>query len=150
MRSLLAFGSVTAFVAILGSVATTDAVDSEWFASLEKPSFYPADSLFGVVWTILYVLIAVAGWLAWRNGGGLNVLVPWTIQIILNLGWSVFFFGAQQPGWALVVIIALLATSLWTAIAMWRHSHWASYLFVAYILWVAFATALNVSIVTLN
>lgn len=58
---------MTALVAWLGSIATREAVDSEWFLSLEKPAFYPPDQLFGIVWTVLYIMIAVAGWLAWRR-----------------------------------------------------------------------------------
>jgi tryptophan-rich sensory protein len=150
LRSLLAFGAVTALVAWLGSVATTSNVDSEWFRSLEKPTFYPPDALFGIVWTFLYIGIAVAGWLAWRRAGGLSTLLPWTVQLVLNLGWTVFFFAAQQPGWAMVVIVALLAAAVWTAWAMWQHSHTATYLFVPYILWIGFAGVLNWSIIALN
>ena len=150
VRSLLVFGAVTGLAAWLGSLATAEAVDSEWFQSLEKPSFYPPDALFGIVWAVLYVLVAVAGWLAWRNGGGLRSLVPWTVQILLNLGWSVVFFGLQQPGWGLVVVIALLATAIWTAAAMAPASRWAAILFAPYILWIGFATILNATIVALN
>lgn len=149
-RSLLAFGAVTALVAWLGSVATRESVDSEWFRSLEKPAFYPPDQLFGIVWTILYLLIALAGWMAWRNGGGFRVLVPWTIQILLNLGWTVFFFGSQQPGWAMSVIVALVAAASWTAWVMRRYSTTAALMFVPYILWVMFAGMLNGSIIALN
>lgn len=149
-RSLLVFGAVTALVAWLGSVATRDSVNSEWFRSLDKPAFYPPDQLFGIVWTILYILIAVAGWMAWRNGGGFRVLVPWTIQILLNLGWTVMFFAVQQPGWALAVIAALIATTIWTAVAMRPYSKLASLMFLPYILWVMFAAVLNGSIVALN
>jgi benzodiazapine receptor len=141
---------VTALVAVLGSVATTGSVDSEWFRSLDKPAFYPPDALFGIVWTILYVMIAIAGWLAWRYGGGIRILMPWTFQILLNLGWTVFFFGSQQPGWAMAVIVALLASSIWTAFSMWPYSRGATWLFVPYIAWITFAGALNAAIVALN
>lgn len=148
--SLAAFGAATAVVAVLGSLANMSSIGSDWFADLEKPSFYPPGALFGIVWTVLYVMIAIAGWLAWRNGGGLRTLIPWTIQLVLNLGWSVFFFGSRQPGWALVVIVALLVTLVWTAYVMWSYSHTATYLFVPYVLWVTFATLLNGAIVALN
>ena len=150
IRSLLAFGAVTALAAWLGSIATTDSVDSDWFRTLEKPAFYPPDELFGIVWTVLYVLVALAGWLAWRNGGGMRALVPWTIQILLNLGWSVVFFGAREPGWGLVVVITLLAAAIWTAVAMAPSSRWAAILFVPYVLWIGFAAVLNAAIVFLN
>lgn len=150
IRSLNTFGAVTALVAVLGSVATMSAVDSEWFRSLDKPGLYPPDALFGIVWTVLYVMIAIAGWLASRNGGGIRTLIPWTVQILLNLGWTVFFFSARQPTWAMAVIVALLAAAIWSAVAMWPYSRAATYLFVPYILWVAFAGYLNGAIVALN
>lgn len=148
-RGLLAFGAVTALVAWLGSVATRDSVNSEWFRSLEKPAFYPPDQLFGIVWTILYILIAIAGWMAWRKGGGFRVLVPWTIQILLNLGWTVVFFASQQPVWSMLVIVALIGATIWTAVAMRPFSIAAALMFVPYILWVTFAAVLNGSIVAL-
>lgn len=150
IRPLLIFGAATALVAYFGSIATTGAVESDWFRDLEKPAFYPPDALFGIVWTILYVMIAVAGWLAWRNGGGLRTMIPWTIQLVLNLGWSVFFFGAQQPGWAFVVILALVGVIVWTILAMRPHSKWSVYLFVPYLAWVSFAAVLNGAILALN
>ena len=150
IRPLLFFAAATALVAFLGSLATTGAVESEWFRNLEKPVFYPPNALFGIVWTILYVMIAVAGWLAWRNGGGLRTMIPWTIQLVLNLGWSVLFFGAQQPGWAMVVILTLVGVIVWTILAMWPHSRWAGYLFMPYLAWVGFATILNGAILALN
>lgn len=148
--SLLVFGAVTALVAFLGSMATAASVDSEWFETLTKPSLYPPGALFGIAWTVLYVLIAIAGWLGWRKGGGARVLIPWTIQIVLNLGWTVFFFGTRQPGWAMAVIVSLLIVAIWTAVAMWRFDHIATYLFVPYILWIGFASYLNLAIITLN
>lgn len=149
-RSLLAFAAVTALVAWLGSIATRESVNSEWFLSLDKPAFYPPDELFGIVWTILYIMIALAGWLAWRHGGGFRVLVPWTIQIVLNLGWTVFFFASQQPGWAMVVIVALVVAASWTAWVMRPYSTTAALMFVPYILWVIFAGVLNGAIIALN
>ena len=149
-RSPLTFAAVTALVAWLGSMATRESVDSEWLRSLEKPAFYPPDELFGIVWTILYVMIALAGWLAWRKGGGFRVRVPWAIQVVLSLGWTVVFFASQQPGWAMVVIVALVAAGAWTAWVMRRHSTAAAVMFVPYILWLIFAGVLNGSIVALN
>lgn len=149
-RSLPTFAAVTALVAWLGSIATRESVASEWFRSLDKPAFYPPDELFGIVWTILYIMIALAGWLSWRNGGGFRVLVPWTIQIVLNLGWTVFFFASQQPEWAMVVIVALVAAAIWTAWVMRRYSAAAALMFVPHVLWLIFAGVLNGSIIALN
>jgi tryptophan-rich sensory protein len=84
----LVFAVSTAAVAGLGSLATSSSVDSTWFAELDKPAFYPPGALFGIVWSVLYVLVAVAGWLAWRHGEDSRTVVPWAVQIVLNLGWS--------------------------------------------------------------
>lgn len=147
---LLVLAGCTALVAGLGSWATTRSVDSDWFASLDKPEFYPPDATFGIVWTILYVLIALSAWLALRAGGGRDVLVPWTIQLALNLCWTLAFFGVRSPRLGMVVIVALIATAIWTAWAMWPHSRVAMLMFVPYILWAVFAAVLNWSIVALN
>jgi tryptophan-rich sensory protein len=146
----LVFAVSTAAVAGLGSLATSSSVDSTWFAELDKPAFYPPGALFGIVWSVLYVLVAVAGWLAWRHGEDSRTVVPWAVQIVLNLGWSLVFFGLRQPGWAMVVIVALLAAIVWTIVTMWPRDHTAAYLMVPYLLWVAFATLLNGAIVALN
>ncbi len=150
LAALPIFGGATALVAGLGSWVTADSVESQWFAALAKPAFYPPNASFGIVWTILYVLIAVSAWLAWRGGGRAEVLVPWIIQLALNLGWTLAFFGARAPELGMVVIIALLGAAIWTAVAMWPYSQAAALMFAPYILWVAFAAALNWSIVALN
>ena len=150
LRSLLVFAIATFLVAYLGSLATRSSVESTWFENLDKPVFYPPSFLFGLVWTILYVMIAFAGWLAWRNGGGTRTTIPWAIQLALNLGWTLIFFGAREPLWALVSIVALFGVTIWAAVVMWPHSRAATYLFVPYVMWVGFATVLNGAIVALN
>lgn len=132
------------------SLDQTSTSHSQWFETLQTPAFYPPDQTFGIVWSILYVMIAIAGWLAWRNGGGQRTLLPWAIQILLNLAWSVVFFGMRSPAWAIPVIIGLMAAATWTAIEMRPVSGVAAWLFVPYILWIGFATILNGAIVALN
>ena len=150
LAALVIFGGASALVAGLGSWITAESVESQWFAALAKPAFYPPEASFGIVWTILYALIAVSVWIAWRGGGRAEVLIPWFIQLVLNLGWTMAFFGARVPEMAMVAIIALLGAAIWTAVAMWPHSRVAAFMFAPYILWVAFAAALNWSIVALN
>lgn len=150
LAALVIFGGATALVAGLGSWITAASVDSQWFDALAKPAFYPPSATFGIVWTILYVLIALSVWIAWRGGGRAEMLIPWFIQLALNLGWTMAFFGARAPEIGMVVIIALLLAAIWTAVAMWPHSRFAALMFVPYILWVAFAAVLNWSIVALN
>ena len=150
LAALAIFGGATALVAGLGSWITAGSVESQWFDALAKPAFYPPSATFGIVWTILYVLIALSVWIAWRGGGRAEVLIPWFIQLALNLGWTMAFFGARAPEIGMVVIIALLLAAIWTAVAMWPHSRFAALMFVPYILWGAFAAVLNWSIVVLN
>lgn len=147
---LAGFAAATLVAAWLASLATSGISDSEWFRALDKPGFYPPNEAFGIVWTVLYVMIAVAGWLAWRSGGGLTSTIPWLIQLVLNMSWSILFFGRQQPGWAMLEIIVLIAAATFTAVIFARFSRWAAALFVPYIAWIAFAAVLNAAIVRLN
>lgn len=148
--ALAAFAAVTALVAWWGSVVTAGTSESEWFRQLDKPAFYPPDVTFSIVWTILYIMIAVAGWLAWRAGGGAETTIPWLIQLALNLGWTLIFFGAQSPAWALPEIAVLLAAAVWTATVFRRFHGVAALAFVPYILWIGFALVLNAAIVVQN
>lgn len=122
----------------------------EWYEGLIKPSFMPPGWLFGPVWTALYVMIAVAGWLVWRAEGFGVLLAVWAVQLILNMAWSWIMFGRQEIGWALVDI-----SLLWAAIALfivlgWRRQPIAAALFSVYLVWVSFATAINYWIWQLN
>jgi translocator protein len=122
-----------------------------WYENLAKPSWTPPNAIFGPVWTILYVGIAVAGWLVWRRTERLVLpLVLWIAQLFLNACWSLLFFGLHRPDIALADIVALLVFILGFVTTAWRHSRAASALFIPYALWVGFATALNFAIVRLN
>lgn len=122
----------------------------EWYASLAKPSFNPPNWIFGPVWTILYVLIAIAGWRIWLVAPGGTAMKLWWGALVLNFLWSPTFFGAQQVGFALVIILALLVTIL-VFIAMARPvDRPASLMFVPYAAWVGFASLLNGSIYLMN
>lgn len=121
-----------------------------WYEALAKPSFNPPNWLFGPVWTVLYVLIAIAGWRIWRAHRGSGAMKLWWLQLVLNFLWSPVFFGAEQVGLALVVILALLATILAFIAIAWRIDKSAAWLFVPYAMWVAFASLLNAAILMLN
>ena len=121
----------------------------EWYAGLAKPAFNPPNWLFGPVWTLLYILIAIAGWLVWRRRSGSAMTLWWT-QLALNFLWSPVFFAAQSIGGAVAVISALLVTILVFIAAAWRKHRTAALLFLPYAAWVAFATVLNASILMLN
>lgn len=122
-----------------------------WYAALAKPAWTPPNWLFGPVWTVLYVLIALSAWLVWRAQPRRGVpLGLWFAQLGLNTTWSWLFFGLERPGLAAIDIIVLLSVIIATAVAFARVSRPAALLLVPYVLWVAFATALNIAIWQLN
>lgn len=125
-------------------------VPGPWYEALAKPSFNPPNWLFGPVWTILYVLIAIAGWRIWRRDPRGTAMKLWWLQVVLNFLWSPSFFAMQQVGLALVVVLAMLATILAFIVAAWNVDRIAAWLFVPYAAWVAFASLLNASIWLLN
>ena len=122
----------------------------EWYAGLAKPSFNPPGWIFGPVWTVLYILIAVAGRRVWqRDRSGWPMRLWWT-QLALNFLWSPVFFAAHWIGLALAVILLLLAAIVAFIVTTWRQDWPAAWLFVPYAAWVAFASLLNGSIWMLN
>jgi tryptophan-rich sensory protein len=136
----------------IGSVATARSV-STWYQELAKPPFSPPDWVFGPVWTVLFVMMAVAAWLVWRRRGLRGGAVPLTlfgVQLALNAAWSWLFFGFQLPGVAFVELIVLWVAIAATLVAFWRTSRAAGLLLAPYLLWVSFAAALNFAFWRLN
>ena len=121
-----------------------------WFAGLAKPAFNPPAWLFAPVWTVLYILIAVAGWRVWRRDRGGRPIRLWWVQLALNFLWTPLFFGAHHIGLALFDILLLLAAILAFIATTWRQDRVAAWLFVPYAAWVAFASVLNGAIFVLN
>jgi benzodiazapine receptor len=119
-----------------------------WYEALQKPSFNPPNWLFGPVWTILYVMIAVAGWRVWRSSASLPRI--WSAQLLLNFAWTPLFFGAHRIDLALATIVLLLATIVTFAVLAARRDRIAALLFVPYAAWVAFATLLTGALYFLN
>jgi tryptophan-rich sensory protein len=123
----------------------------EWYASLVKPPFNPPNWIFGPVWTLLYVMIAVAGWRTWQRSRSGSAMKLWTAQMALNFVWSPVFFAAQMLGVALVVIITLLGCIVAFIVQSRRDGEGISaLLFTPYAAWVSFATLLNASLWYLN
>jgi tryptophan-rich sensory protein len=146
--TLVPFLGAVAVVAGLGGLASASA--AETYQDLEQPAFAPPSWLFGPVWTVLYVMIAVAGWLVWRSHGWDRSLTLWSVQLLLNLAWTPLFFALEQFGWALVEIVCLAVAVMATTVAFHRRNRPAALLLVPYLLWVGFATALNAAIWWLN
>lgn len=136
------------------SVPFTFSAIPTWYATLVKPSFSPPNWLFGPVWTLLYLLMGLSFYLIWRQG--------WTTQkartarnfflaqLALNFLWSFLFFGLRSPFLGLLDILALLALITCTLRHFYPLSKPAFYLLLPYLLWVSFATLLNLSLVILN
>lgn len=121
-----------------------------WYLQLNKPSWTPPGWAFPVVWTVLYIMIAIAGWKVWQAHGLGLVVAVWAIQMVLNASWSWIMFGRQQIGWAL-----LDAGGMWISIAAfialaWPVSQTAALLFMPYLLWVTIAFVLNLRIFQMN
>ncbi len=119
-----------------------------WYNALSKPSWTPPNWLFPVAWTVLYLMIAVAGWLIWETPHESQnlLLAVWGIQLLLNAGWSYIFFGRKEIGLAFIEL-----SGLWLSIAAFILLAWpvnpnASLLFIPYLIWVSYAGALNAAI----
>ncbi|GGC10134.1 sensory protein TspO [Novosphingobium endophyticum] len=126
---------------------------SPWFSALVKPAGYPPPETFGIVWTVLYVLmgLAFAMVVAARGARGRGFAVlAFIVQFGLNLAWSPVFFGAHQITGGLFVIVALDVALIVTAVLFYRVRPLAAVLLVPYIVWVLFATYLNFALLEAN
>jgi len=154
MRStglLLTFLAICLGVGASGSWVTVQSV-ATWYPTLAKPVWNPPAAVFGPVWTVLYILMGVAGWLAWTAGttDRKKTMIPFGIQLALNAVWSFLFFGLQRPGWAAVEIVLLWLAIVWTVMAFCKIRTVAAALLLPYLLWVTFAALLNITIWRLN
>lgn len=143
--------AITLAVGALGGLATASSVGG-WYVTLNKPPFNPPNAIFGRVWTTLYVVMAVAAWRVWRSTGARRgqALALYAAQLVLNLAWSVIFFGLRQPGLAMIDVAFLLAAVIATAAAFWRVDRPAGLMMAPYCAWVSFASVLNFEIWRLN
>lgn len=136
----------------VGGGVTASSVET-WYPGLTKPAWNPPNAVFGPVWTLLYLMMAVAAWLVWRRRDRSAIktaLALFGLQLALNVAWSLIFFGLQRPGVALFEIVLLWLAIAATLGAFTRVSRTAGYLLVPYLAWVSFAAALNFAIWRLN
>jgi len=141
----LAIGGISGFATAAGI--------TDWYVTLNKPSFNPPNYLFAPVWTTLYTLMGISLFIIWRSPTGRirnNALVIFAVQISLNFFWSFLFFKFKLPGVALIEIVLLWTSILMMIIFFKRVSKLAAFLQVPYLLWVSFATILNTAIWILN
>lgn len=137
----------------IGSIFTIPAI-STWYASLEKPAFTPPNWIFSPVWITLYLLMGIAVFLIWRVGlreeGVLGAFTIFWAQLIVNILWSVVFFGFESPLGGVILILILWAAILITIIRFFKISNIAGALLIPYIIWVSIASYLNIGIWILN
>lgn len=151
--SLLYFIALIFAVQAISSFATISSVGS-WYQGLNRVSWNPPDWVFGPVWTILYLMIAISGWLAWNSLSGRKINHPamhwYFLQLFLNFMWSMLFFGLRSPTPALIDIVLLIIAIAVTMKKFMRLNKKAALLLVPYFLWVCYASTLNAGIVYLN
>lgn len=133
----------------LGGWITAPAI-TEWYVTLNKPTWNPPNWLFGPVWTTLYIVMAIAAWLVWRKGNATVAMVLFFAQLALNCAWSFLFFGARSPWLGLVEIAMFWLVLATTTYVFFTRSKPAGMLMLPYLAWVSFAALLNFTIWRLN
>jgi tryptophan-rich sensory protein len=147
--------ALVGFIAACFLAAMTGAFfrPGEWYERLKKPSWRPPNRLFAPVWTVLYLMIAVSGWLVWREvgfAGAALALAVYALQLVLNAAWTPLFFGLRRPDLGFVDIV-LVWLSIVAAIVLFTPIHsGAALLLLPYLAWVTFASALNFAVWRLN
>ncbi len=131
--------------AMIGSLASTQASSDLWYLSLNKSELNPPSYVFGIVWPILYVLMMISAYLSYKKIYGIFL-----IQLAFNAAWSWLFFRFQMPLISLIDIYLLIALNLYITALMYRENKLAFILFIPYVLWISFASYLNLFIVINN
>jgi len=143
------------FIAACFLAALTSALfrPGEWYVRLAKPSWRPPNWLFAPVWTVLYLMIAISGWLVWREAGFAGAALPlaiYALQLVLNAAWTPLFFGLHRPDLGFLDIV-LVWLSIFATIVLFYPIHaGAALLLLPYLAWVTFAAALNFAVWRLN
>ncbi len=148
---LVGWLALTLAAAALGARASITA--AQFYGQLVQPSWAPPATVFGPVWTLLYVLMALSAWLVWRQGGWRSnraALGLYVAQLVVNVLWSWLFFAWKLGGAAFADILLLLVLIVATMLAFARRRALAAWLLLPYLAWVSFATALNHAVWQLN
>lgn len=148
--ALAVFVGLCLGAAALGSRFTVSSVGS-WYQALNKPTWTPPDWVFGPVWTVLYLMMAMAAWLVWKEApSAWAPMTAFAVQLALNVAWSGLFFGLRSPLFGLIDIAALWVAIAATIALFAAHSPLAAWLMAPYLAWVSFAGALNWAVWRLN
>ncbi|MCX6748274.1 MAG: tryptophan-rich sensory protein [Candidatus Pacearchaeota archaeon] len=134
---------IVAIVAFLGSTFTSQNTNSQWYQSI-KPSITPPNYVFPIVWTILFILIAISLYLSWIDSKDkTKIVVIFSVNFLLNILWSIFYFGMRNPRVAFIEIIFLWLSIFWMLVVTRKFSKKAFWLLIPYFIWVTFAAVLN-------
>ena len=131
--------------AAIGSMASTSAGNNSWYLLLDKSELNPPSYVFGIVWPILYILMMVSAFLAHKK-----IFSIFIIQLFFNAAWSWLFFRFQMPLIALLDIYLLIAINIYILNLMYKENKLAFFLFIPYVVWISFASYLNLFIVINN
>lgn len=127
---------------------------ADWYSTLIKPFFSPPAWVFGPVWSVLYLIIAISfGYvlmLAFKKRIGWSVFLPFGLNLVFNAAFTPLQFGLKNNALAAVDIVLVLATLVWALRAIWQHARWVALVNLPYLVWVMFATVLQLSITWLN
>ncbi|NLD05075.1 MAG: tryptophan-rich sensory protein [Synergistaceae bacterium] len=148
LRSLLFWEGLSFAVAFLGSSAM-DESSMMWYSGLARSALTPPNIAFPIVWSFLYALMGYSAFRIARKAK-FRALIPYIVQLSVNLVWSWAFFYFRQPSSALAILFLLLCSLLWTVAEFNRHDRLAAALLVPYVLWGAFAFWLNLYVVIHN
>jgi translocator protein len=121
-----------------------------WYAALQKPPFNPPNWVFAPTWTVLYVMVAVAGWRTYLQDFNRFAMQLWYAQIMLNFMWSPTVFTLHSLALGLAVIVMLLLVIVTFIVIQWSTNRQAALLFIPYAAWVGFASVLNYELLRLN
>ena len=125
-----------------------------WYSELIKPTWAPPAWIFGPVWSVLYILIAVSFgrvfWLFFTGRIGFYIVLPFILNLIFNFSFTPIQFGLQNNWLATIDILLVLSTLIWAMIVIYPTERWITFISIPYLLWVAFATVLQITVTVLN
>ncbi|MBP6343253.1 MAG: tryptophan-rich sensory protein [Candidatus Omnitrophica bacterium] len=148
--TLFIFIAICLLAGYIGSRFTFVSVKT-WYPTIKKPSWNPPNWIFAPVWTLLYILMAVAAWKVWETAdNAFGPMLIFAVQLVLNVAWSAIFFGKRNISLAFKEIILLWITVVATTAVFWSVDHFAGILFLPYVAWVTFAAFLNYTIDRMN
>ena len=154
-KNILKLVACIAVPLIVGGISgyITASQITSWYATLNKPSFNPPNYLFGPVWTLLYIMMGVSLFIVLNTPEDKprkRAAAIFSVQLFLNFCWSIIFFSLHRPDFAMAEIILLWVSIVAMIVSFFRLKPVAAYLQIPYLLWVTFASALNLSILLLN